>query len=122
MQKNSPQNNFKQFSSSTRQRLFKDNDIQSLEIPFSAPISSNRLDPTKPHFSSLSSSLQSKLSSSVLDSSLIYQQLWNKFASFISEDYRNNKFPVITYFESLIDSPHSPQQGSFSHSSKTLFT
>ena len=81
-------------------------ELQNHNSLSSAIISYNRLDPIKLCFSSLSNSLQSKLSSSVLDSSaLTYQQLWKNFSSFISEYYKNNKFPyllVIDSFESLI--------------------
>ena len=100
-----------QFSPTTRRQLFTNNDIKRLEILSSAPISLNRLVPITSRFSSLSSSLQHKISSSIRESSSsTYQQLWKKLALFISERYGENKFPyiaIIDYFESLIDSKYS---------------
>ena len=100
-----------QFSPTTRRQLFTNNDIKRLEILSSAPISLNRLVPITSRFSSLSSSLQHKISSTIRESSSsTYQQLWKKLALFISERYGENKFPyiaIIDYFESLIDSKYS---------------
>ena len=107
----SPQNILIQFSPATRRKLFRNNDVQRLEISSTAPISSNRLDPINSCFSTLSASLKSKLASTIRESSSsAYQQLWLKFASFVIEQYGHEKFSylaVISYFESLIDSNYT---------------